>query len=68
MKHLRGLEASGRLAKEGFLVDWQEVSKYVPAYGARVKARIEQFGITHPFIQTEYYLKELDGNGGLIRC
>jgi hypothetical protein len=65
MKHLRGLEASDG-QKRVFLVDWQEVSKYVPAYGARVKARIEQFGETHPFIQTEYYLKELDGNGGLF--
>ncbi len=49
-----------------FLVDWQTVAQHVPAYGQRVQARIAQFGPTHPFIQTEYFLKELDGNGGLF--
>lgn len=65
MKHLRELEALDGF-KRVYVVDWQEVSKYVTAYGARVKARIEQFGELHPFIQTEYFLKELDGNGGLF--
>jgi hypothetical protein len=65
MKHLRGLEAQDGYQRV-FLVDWREVSKYVPAYGERVRARIEQFGENHPFIQTEYFLKELDGDGGLF--
>jgi hypothetical protein len=65
MRHLRALEAQDGLQRV-FLVDWREVARFVPAYGERVRARIEQFGEVHPFIQTEYFLKELDGNGGLF--
>lgn len=65
MRHLRDLEARDGFQRV-FLVDWREVSKWVPAYGERVRARIEQFGENHPFVQTEYFLKELDGNGGLF--
>jgi hypothetical protein len=65
MRHLRELEAQDGF-KRVWLVDWEQVAKYVPAYGERVKARIAQFGENHPFIQTEYFLKELDGNGGLF--
>jgi hypothetical protein len=65
MRHLRDLEnRDGH--KRVFLVDWQEVARYVPNYGKRVKTRIAQFGESHPFIQTEYFLKELDGTGGLF--
>jgi hypothetical protein len=49
-----------------FSVDWHEVAAELPAYGERVKARIIQFGADHPFIRTEYELKELEGNGGLF--
>lgn len=65
MRHLRELEAQDGY-KRVWLVDWEQVAKYVPQYGERVKARIAQFGENHPFIQTEYFLKELDGNGGLF--
>jgi hypothetical protein len=65
MRHLRELErADGQ--QRVFLVDWQAVAQHVPAYGKRVKERIVQFGPEHPFIHTEYCLKELDGNGGLF--
>jgi hypothetical protein len=47
-------------------VPWQEVAKTLPAYGERVRARISQFGPSHPFIRTEYCLEELDGAGGLF--
>jgi hypothetical protein len=47
-------------------VDWETVAREVPAYGERVRARIGQLGIDHPFIQTEYLLRELDGAGGLF--
>jgi hypothetical protein len=47
-------------------VPWQEVAQELPAYGERVRARIAQFGPTHPFIRTEYELQELDGEGGLF--
>ncbi|MBN9387852.1 MAG: hypothetical protein J0I20_07380 [Chloroflexi bacterium] len=65
MRHLRDLENQDG-HKRLFLVGWQEVARYVPNYGKRVKTRIAQFGESHPFIQTEYFLKELDGNGGLF--
>ncbi len=38
----------------------------LPAYGDRVRARIAQFGESHPFIRTEYVLEVLDGEGGLF--
>ncbi len=65
MRHLRQLEAEDG-QRRVFLVDWQAVAACVPAYGERVTARIAQFGERHPFIQTEYFLKELDGDGGLF--
>jgi hypothetical protein len=49
-----------------FLVPWRRVAADVPAYGARVRARIAQFGAEHPFIRTEYELEELAGAGGLF--
>jgi len=49
-----------------FRVPWQGVAAELPAYGERVRARIDQFGLDHPFVQTEYFLRELDGDGGLF--
>lgn len=65
MRYLRQLEAADGLQRL-FLVDWQGVAQHVPAYGERVTAQIRQFGAGHPFVQTEYFLKELDGTGGLF--
>jgi hypothetical protein len=65
MRYLRQLERDDGQQRV-FQVDWQEVARYVPAYGRRVEARIAQLGPTHPFVQTEYCLKELDGDGGLF--
>ena len=65
MRHLeqRQAELGARLV---FKVPWQEVEKELPAYGERVRARIAQFGEHHPFIRTEYFLEELDGEEGLF--
>jgi hypothetical protein len=49
-----------------FRVPWETVAASVPAYGERVRARIAQFGPAHPFIRTEYFLEELDGDGTLF--
>ncbi len=49
-----------------FRVPWQRVAEDVPAYGARVRSRIEQLGEQHPFVQTEYFLNELDGQQSLF--
>lgn len=65
MRYLRQLEATDGQQRL-FLVDWRKVSEHVPAYGERVASQIQQFGETHPFIQTEYFLQELDGTGGLF--
>jgi len=47
-------------------VPWGAVARELPIYGRRVRERIDQFGIDHPFIQTEYFLNELEGSGGLF--
>lgn len=49
-----------------FLVPWQRVAQDLPAYGVRVQSRIEQLGEQHPFVQTEYFLNELDGQQSLF--
>lgn len=49
-----------------FLVPWQRVAQDVPAYGARVQSRIKQLGDQHPFVRTEYFLEELDGQQSLF--
>jgi hypothetical protein len=49
-----------------YRVPWPEVAEELPAYGARVRARIAQHGESHPFIRTEYMLEVLDGEGGLF--
>lgn len=65
MRHLRALEAmDGR--QRLWEVPWRVVANDVPAYGDRVRARMHQLGPTHPFIRTEYELKELDGDAGLF--
>lgn len=67
-RQTRVLEAHA--ARDGrdrvFRVPWETVARSVPAYGDRVRARIDQLGADHPFVRTEYALQELDGEGGLF--
>ena len=49
-----------------FLVPWQRVAADLPAYGARVRSRIDQLGEHHPFVRTEYFLEELGGQQSLF--
>src|SRR5690606_35272593 len=65
MTHLADLEARDGVRRV-FRVPWREVEPELPAYGARVRERIAQFGPSHPFIRTEYELEPLDGEGGLF--
>lgn len=65
MRHLRALEAEDG-SQRLWEVPWQVVAEDVPAYGDRVRARMAQLGPTHPFIRTEYELKELEGDAGLF--
>lgn len=65
MAYLRELERRDGL-KRVYLVPWQRVSRDVAAYGDRVRSRIDQLGEQHPFIRTEYFLEELDGEQSLF--
>ena len=65
MRHLAEQE-HGDGVRRVFKVAWDEVAAVVPAYGERVRSRIAQFGPAHPFIRTEYFLEELDGDGALF--
>jgi hypothetical protein len=67
-RQMRFLEAQQRDdgVQRLWRVPWERVAEDVPAYGERVRARIAQFGINHPFIRTEYCLLELDGDESLF--
>src|SRR5215213_6795101 len=65
MTHLAAVEAGDGVHRL-YKVPWPEVAEELPAYGARVRDRITQFGESHPFIRTEYALEVLDGEGGLF--
>ncbi len=65
LEHLAALEAQDGIRRV-YKVPWPEVAEELPAYGARVRARIAQHGDSHPFIRTEYMLEVLDGEGGLF--
>ncbi len=49
-----------------FMVDWQQVADELPPYRKHVEARAANLGWQHPFMQTEYCLKELDNQGGMF--
>jgi hypothetical protein len=65
LRLLADLERSDREQRR-FLVPWQVVAHDVPAYGAYVNRQMALLGASHPFIRTEYELRELDGGGGLF--
>ncbi|MDI3340856.1 MAG: hypothetical protein QJR03_10015 [Sphaerobacter sp.] len=65
MRHLAALEAAdGR--QRLFRVPWEVVARELPSYGRYVERQIALLGADHPFIRTEYELRELDGQGGLF--
>jgi len=49
-----------------FLVDWQEVARYVPSYGRYVRGEVERLGRQHPLIRTQYCLEEIDDDAGMF--
>ncbi|HEV2106630.1 MAG TPA: hypothetical protein VGR16_00045 [Thermomicrobiales bacterium] len=65
MTHLADLEARDGHQRV-WRVPWGQVAAELPAYGERVRARIAQLGVDHPFVRTEYCLEPLDGEGGLF--
>jgi len=42
------------------------VAQHVPAYAAHVADRITRLGRQHPLIKTQYFLEEIDSEGGLF--
>ncbi|MBC7233923.1 MAG: hypothetical protein H5T68_11865 [Chloroflexi bacterium] len=49
-----------------FFVPWQEVAKWLPAYGEYVRKEILRLGADHPIIKTQYELQEIDEAGRLF--
>ena len=57
-------------AKDGrrrvFKFDADRVGAEVPAYAQYVAGEVERLGRNHPLIKTQYYLEEIDAQGGLF--
>src|SRR5690606_17001010 len=65
MRLLRDMERADG-GKRLVRVDWLEVARHVPAYGEYVRRQMAALGSDHPFIRTEYELRELEGDGRLF--
>ena len=63
-------ELAAEEARDGvqrvFVVDAHRVAEVVPAYGRYVAEQVARLGRDHPLIRTQYYLEEVDGEGGLF--
>jgi len=63
--HLKRLEArDGR--RRVFKYDAEQVGAEVPAYAAYVAKQVARLGRDHPLIRTQYFLEEIDAQGGLF--
>lgn len=49
-----------------FTLTAEEVAREVPAYGHFVAQEIQKHGREHPFVKTQYYSEEIDGEGGMF--
>jgi hypothetical protein len=49
-----------------FVYPCDEVAKAVPSYAAHVANQVAKLGRNHPLIRTQYYLEEIDHDGGLF--
>jgi len=58
--------ATARSTHTLFEADWRRVADELPAYAEHVRGRMKVLGEGHPFIQTEYCLKELGSQGGMF--
>lgn len=56
--------ADGR--RRVFLYTCDDVARSVPAYAQHVRDRIARLGRNHPLIKTQYFLEEIDHDGGLF--
>lgn len=57
-------------AKDGirrvFMFDATAVGAEVPEYGAYVEKQVAKLGRSHPLIKTQYFLEEIDAEGGIF--
>ena len=49
-----------------FCCDAERVGQEVPAYGTFVQQEVERLGRQHPLVKTQYFLEEIDADGGLF--
>lgn len=49
-----------------FMFDANAVGTQVPAYAAYVEAQVQKLGRTHPLIKTQYFLEEIEAEGGMF--
>jgi len=65
IKHLQRQEQKdGR--RRVFKYDADVVSAEIPHYGRFVQSEIDRLGRNHPLIRTQYFLEEIDAQGGLF--
>jgi len=64
-RHLEELTARDGVRRV-FRYDAEEVARHVPAYGQYVRRQVARLGRNHPLIKTQYYLEEIDAQGGLF--
>lgn len=67
-RELRAAKAAQ--AKDGirrvFMFDAEAVGAEVEAYAAYVAAQVQKLGRAHPLIKTQYFLEEIDAEGGMF--
>jgi hypothetical protein len=64
VRDLRRLEADG--IQRVFVVPWEQVAEENPDYKRYVERQIQRLGRNHPLIRTQYFLEEIDAEGGMF--
>jgi hypothetical protein len=65
IKHLERQQAKDGIRRV-FKYNADQVRLEVPVYGIYVDGEIERLGRNHPLIRTQYFLEEIDAQGGLF--
>ncbi len=62
LEHLQAQDGKKRV----FIINWRDVARVNPAYGAAVQSTINKLGALHPSVQTEYENIETEQTGRLF--
>ncbi len=65
VRALHGLEEQDGIRRV-FFTPWEVVARENAAYGEYVRGEIQRLGRNHPFIKTQYFLEEIDAEGGMF--